>query len=259
MTGQAGAHTNRPEFVAIHGYDTKHAMHALRLDCKASSIDHHYLSLRYVGGGHPSGFGLQRAYDTCHVGQDANDDDNKSTDRAPSRNRIEVGDDHQTPSLSIRIRSGAPSRVEPSRLRCTDQNSWQTSTPHVASRRIRLRRDCIPSPSLPGAAGLSRHDLEAWVEGKESRLIAVLCHRQDQVKLERRQRPLGIGNPGFALTVDWCEFQPRAPVARIALRHVSQELVDLVVSQSGYTSASGKDEVAQRDGLTLAEAGRRVR
>jgi hypothetical protein len=31
MTGQAGAHTNRPELVALHGYDTKYAMHALRL------------------------------------------------------------------------------------------------------------------------------------------------------------------------------------------------------------------------------------
>src|SRR5258708_24459284 len=31
MTGQAGAHTNRPELVAVHGYDTKCAMHALRL------------------------------------------------------------------------------------------------------------------------------------------------------------------------------------------------------------------------------------
>lgn len=31
MTGEAGAHTNRPELVAIHGYDTKFAMHALRL------------------------------------------------------------------------------------------------------------------------------------------------------------------------------------------------------------------------------------
>jgi len=31
MLGQAGAHTNRPELVAVHGYDTKHAMHALRL------------------------------------------------------------------------------------------------------------------------------------------------------------------------------------------------------------------------------------
>ncbi len=31
MTGQAGAHTNRPELVASHGYDTKYAMHALRL------------------------------------------------------------------------------------------------------------------------------------------------------------------------------------------------------------------------------------
>jgi hypothetical protein len=31
MTGTAAAHTNRPELVASHGYDTKHAMHALRL------------------------------------------------------------------------------------------------------------------------------------------------------------------------------------------------------------------------------------
>jgi len=30
-TGQAGAHTNRPELVAVHGCDTKYAMHALRL------------------------------------------------------------------------------------------------------------------------------------------------------------------------------------------------------------------------------------
>jgi uncharacterized protein len=31
MTGDKGAHTNRPELVAVHGYDTKYAMHALRL------------------------------------------------------------------------------------------------------------------------------------------------------------------------------------------------------------------------------------
>lgn len=31
MTGDVGAHTNRPELVAEHGYDTKFAMHALRL------------------------------------------------------------------------------------------------------------------------------------------------------------------------------------------------------------------------------------
>ncbi len=31
MTGQPGAHTNRPELVATHGYDTKYAMHAVRL------------------------------------------------------------------------------------------------------------------------------------------------------------------------------------------------------------------------------------
>lgn len=31
MLGRSGAHTNRPELVAAHGYDTKFAMHALRL------------------------------------------------------------------------------------------------------------------------------------------------------------------------------------------------------------------------------------
>jgi len=31
MLGESGAHTNRPELVAVHGYDTKFAMHALRL------------------------------------------------------------------------------------------------------------------------------------------------------------------------------------------------------------------------------------
>jgi uncharacterized protein len=31
MTGEVGAHTNRPELVTVHGYDTKFAMHALRL------------------------------------------------------------------------------------------------------------------------------------------------------------------------------------------------------------------------------------
>lgn len=31
MTGEVGAHTNRPELIAVHGYDTKYAMHALRL------------------------------------------------------------------------------------------------------------------------------------------------------------------------------------------------------------------------------------
>lgn len=31
MTGRSSAHTNRPELVAEHGYDTKFAMHALRL------------------------------------------------------------------------------------------------------------------------------------------------------------------------------------------------------------------------------------
>ena len=31
VTGEAGAHPNRPELVAVHGYDTKYAAHALRL------------------------------------------------------------------------------------------------------------------------------------------------------------------------------------------------------------------------------------
>jgi len=31
MTGEKGAHTNRPELVATHGFDTKYAAHALRL------------------------------------------------------------------------------------------------------------------------------------------------------------------------------------------------------------------------------------
>ena len=31
MTGEVGAHTNRPDLVAAYGYDTKYAMHALRL------------------------------------------------------------------------------------------------------------------------------------------------------------------------------------------------------------------------------------
>ena len=31
MTGESGAHTNRPELVALHGFDTKFAAHALRL------------------------------------------------------------------------------------------------------------------------------------------------------------------------------------------------------------------------------------
>lgn len=31
ITGESGKHTNRPELLAVHGYDTKFAMHALRL------------------------------------------------------------------------------------------------------------------------------------------------------------------------------------------------------------------------------------
>jgi uncharacterized protein len=38
MTGQPGAHTNRPELVAVHGYDTKYAMHALRLGLQGTEL-----------------------------------------------------------------------------------------------------------------------------------------------------------------------------------------------------------------------------
>ena len=38
MTGESGAHTNRPELVAVHGYDTKFAMHALRLGVQGAEL-----------------------------------------------------------------------------------------------------------------------------------------------------------------------------------------------------------------------------
>lgn len=38
MTGEVGAHTNRPELVAEHGYDTKFAMHALRLGAQGIEL-----------------------------------------------------------------------------------------------------------------------------------------------------------------------------------------------------------------------------
>jgi len=38
MTGEGPAHTNRPELVAVHGYDTKFAMHALRLGIQGSEL-----------------------------------------------------------------------------------------------------------------------------------------------------------------------------------------------------------------------------
>ena len=41
MTGEPGAHTNRPELVAVHGYDTKFAMHALRLGVQGVELLHH--------------------------------------------------------------------------------------------------------------------------------------------------------------------------------------------------------------------------
>jgi hypothetical protein len=38
MVGASGAHTNRPELVAEHGYDTKFAMHALRLGAQGVEL-----------------------------------------------------------------------------------------------------------------------------------------------------------------------------------------------------------------------------
>jgi hypothetical protein len=38
MTGQSGTHTSRPELVAEHGYDTKFAMHALRLGVQGTEL-----------------------------------------------------------------------------------------------------------------------------------------------------------------------------------------------------------------------------
>lgn len=38
MTGESGAHTNRPELVAVNGYDTKFAMHALRLGVQGAEL-----------------------------------------------------------------------------------------------------------------------------------------------------------------------------------------------------------------------------
>lgn len=38
MTGESGAHTNRPELVEVHGYDTKFAMHALRLGVQGAEL-----------------------------------------------------------------------------------------------------------------------------------------------------------------------------------------------------------------------------
>jgi hypothetical protein len=38
MVGRSGAHTNRPELVAQHGYDTKFAMHALRLGAQGVEL-----------------------------------------------------------------------------------------------------------------------------------------------------------------------------------------------------------------------------
>lgn len=38
MTGEVGAHTNRPELVAAHGYDTKFAMHALQLGLQGQEL-----------------------------------------------------------------------------------------------------------------------------------------------------------------------------------------------------------------------------
>lgn len=38
MAGEVAAHTNRPELVVEHGYDTKYAMHALRLGVQSVEL-----------------------------------------------------------------------------------------------------------------------------------------------------------------------------------------------------------------------------
>ena len=38
MLGEKSAHTNRPELVAIHGFDTKYASHALRLGYQGAEL-----------------------------------------------------------------------------------------------------------------------------------------------------------------------------------------------------------------------------
>lgn len=38
MVGESKARTNRPELVAVHGYDTKYAMHALRLGVQGAEL-----------------------------------------------------------------------------------------------------------------------------------------------------------------------------------------------------------------------------
>ena len=42
MTGEVGAHTNRPELVAVHGYDTKFAMQP----CDSASRESNYFDNR---------------------------------------------------------------------------------------------------------------------------------------------------------------------------------------------------------------------
>jgi hypothetical protein len=49
MTGEAGAHTNRPDLVAVGGYDTKYAVHALRLGVQG--VEPHRAYLRSVRRG----------------------------------------------------------------------------------------------------------------------------------------------------------------------------------------------------------------
>jgi hypothetical protein len=191
--------------------------HGIACAALQGRIDHHYLSLRCVGGGHPSGFGLQRAYGTRRVGQDANDDDNKAPIVLPAAtaSRWEMITRHQASAFASG-QARLPRRTFQASVHGPEQLADKHASRSVPPNPVTLGSHPVPFITR-GRPDCLRHDLEAWVEGKEPRLIAVLCHRQDQVKLERRQRPLGIGNPGFALTVDWCEFQLRAPVARIAL------------------------------------------
>ena len=89
------------------------------------------------------------------------------------------------------------------------------------------------------AKGASPYHLEPGIVVKSS-----LSYAQ-QISCSSSGRPylVGLG-----------DFSCGCLLARIALRHVSQELVNLVLSQWGYTSASGKDEVAQRDGPHLGRS-----
>ena len=91
------------------------------------------------------------------------------------------------------------------------------------------------------AKGAFPYHLEPGIVVQQS-----LSHAQ-QIRCSSSGRPYLVGLGDFSCGC--------SPVARIALRHVSQELVDLVLSQWGYTSASGKMKSLSATDLTLAEPG----